>query len=141
MAARDRAEPRRAAFVVRAALLALGACAGTYQPLLVKPKGGLPGDAFVRCLSLLQARYQRLHVADAAGFRLQTEWVPGPKPDKACQQRATLFLQDGAIACVVEVRYFGFGMFTSTPEWTPPRADGRLEQELGDAIEQALSAG
>lgn len=123
-----------------AVLLALGACAGTYQPLLVKPKGGMPADAFSRCLSLLQARYQRLHVADEAAFRLQTEWVAGPKPDKPCQQRVTLFLQDGAVACVVEVRYLGFGLLASTPEWSPARSDRWLEDDLGAAVLEALAA-
>jgi len=137
MAAREFSSSRLASF---AALLVLGSCAGTYQPLLVKPKGGMPADAFSRCLSLLQARYQRLHVADEAAFRLQTEWVAGPKPDKPCQQRATLFLQDGAVACVVEVRYLGFGLFASTPEWTPARSDRWLEDELGEAVLQALAA-
>lgn len=137
MAARDFASSRRASLAL---LLALGACAGTYQPLFVKPKGGLPADAYPRCLSLLQARYQRLHVADQVAFRLQTEWVAGPKPDKPCQQRATLFLQEGAVGCVVEVRYLGFAMFASTPEWTAPRPDRWLEDELGEAVLQALSA-
>lgn len=137
MAAREIAAPRRAAFAL---LLVLGSCVGTYRPLFVMPKGGMPTDAYSRCLSLLQARYQRLHVADEAAFRLQTEWVAGPKPDKPCQQRATLFLQDGAVACVVEVRYLGFAMFASTPDWTTPRPDRWLEDELGDAVLQALSA-
>ncbi len=130
-----------AGIVLLALVLALGACAGTYQPYLVKPKGGLPTDAFARCVSLLQARYSRLHVADEAAFRLQTEWVAGPNADKASQQRATLFLQDGGVACVVEVRFLDFGLFASIPEWTPARSDRWLEDELGEAVGQALAAG
>jgi hypothetical protein len=137
MAARDIVIAR---IVSIASLLVMSSCAATYRPMLVEPKGGMPADAFWRCLSLLQARYQRIVVADEAEFRLQTEWVAGPKPDKPCQQRASLFLQDGAVACVVEVRYLGFGIFSSTPQWTPARSDRWLEDELGEAVEQALSA-
>ena len=134
MVARERA--RLAAFA--AAALTAASCVGVYQPLLVEPKSGLPADAYARCFSLMQARYARLVVADAATFRLQTDWVPGPDPDAAVQQRATVFLDGSAIACVVEVRRLGMGWFDHSPSWSRPRPDDRLEEDLGAAIEAAL---
>lgn len=122
-------------------LLACAACVGAYQPLLVQPKSGLPDDAYARCLSLMQARYVRLVVADATNFRLQSDWVPGPDPDQAVQQRATVFLDGSAIACVVEVRKLGIGWFDHSPSWSRARADERLEEELGAALEAALGDG
>lgn len=136
MVARERA--RLASFAV--AVVAAASCVGVYQPLLVEPKSGMPADAYARCLSLMQARYARLVVADSANFRLQTDWVPGPDPDAAVQQRATVFLDGAAIACVVEVRRLGMGWFDHSPSWSRPRPDDRLEEDLGAAIEAALEA-
>jgi len=143
MAAADRV--RRMLFVSKVALvvalLASAGCVGAYQPLLVQPKSGLPDDAYARCLTLIQARYVRLVVADATNFRLQSDWVPGPDPDKAVQQRATVFLEGSALACVVEVRKLGIGWFDHSPSWSRARADERLEEDLGAALEAALGDG
>jgi hypothetical protein len=143
MAAADRV--RRAFFASKLALcvslVAYASCVGAYQPLLVQPKSGLPEDAYARCLTIMQARYVRLVVADAANFRLQSDWVPGPDPDKAVQQRATVFLEGSALACVVEVRKLGIGWFDHSPSWSRARADERLEEDLGAALEAALGDG
>jgi hypothetical protein len=123
-------------------LLAGAAACGVpeYRPLVVEPAGGLPRDAFLRCETLLRARYQRLVVADPAAFRLQTDWVPHPDAgdDGASQMRATVFLQDRGVGCVVEARWLRLCWFDSVPAWSSPRADATLERELGTALEQVL---
>jgi hypothetical protein len=120
-------------------LLALSpCCTAPYRPLRLQPVAELPGDAFARCKDVLRARYRRLAVADESRFLLQTDWAPGPIPDVACQQRATVFLDDGAVAVVVEARYLAMGWFDSHPDWTLPRPDDRLEEALGEALQQAL---
>ncbi len=127
------------------AMLVLGvvlvACRGVYQPLLVRPDAGLPPDAYARCLGLMHARFGRLLVADEATFRLQSDWAPGPKPDAACEQRATIYRDGDSLACIVEVRHLGIGLFDTIPKWSAARPDVRLEEDLGDAVLRALSDG
>ena len=121
--------------------LVLSACATpAYQPLRVDLPQGWPADSYARCRDLSRGRYRVLVVEDAQAFRLQTDWVAGPNPDVASQQRVTLFREGTSVACVVEVRYLGFAMFASIPSWSAPRADVRLEEELGDALRRALGA-
>lgn len=121
--------------------VALAACRGVYQPLLVRADAGLPADAYARCLGLMHARYGRLLVADEAKFLLQSDWVQGPKADAACQQRATIYRDGDALACIVEVRHLGIGMFDTIPKWSAARTDTRMEEDLGDAVLRALSNG
>lgn len=122
--------------------IVLASCATPpFQPLLVEPKTGMPPDSYDRCRELVRGRYHRLLVDDKAGFRLQTDWVAGPDRTEASQQRVTMFREGSGIACIVEVRYLGFAMFASTPSWSAPRSDPRLEEELGDAVLRALGDG
>lgn len=120
----------------------LASCATPpFQPLLVEPKAGMPSDSYERCRELVRGRYQRLLVDDAARFRLQTDWVAGPDRTEASQQRVTMFQEGSGVACIVEVRYLGFAMFATTPTWSSPRSDAKLERELGDAVLRALGEG
>jgi hypothetical protein len=115
------------------------ACAvAPYDPLVVAPERGLPADAFERCIAVLHGRFQRIVLADADAFRLQTDWVPGPDPDVASQQRATVFRQGDGVGCLVEARYLRLGWFDRLPAWSAPRPDPDLERELGEALAQAL---
>ena len=111
-----------------------------YEPMPVAKVDSLPPDAFARCAACLRVRYQRLLEADEKGFRLQTDWAPGDDPTEAKEQRASVFVHAGEVACVVEVRYLGFGWFASLPSWSSPRPDPWLEEELAKTLEQALSA-
>lgn len=138
MGARDRSCHTTAMLLLG---VALAACRGVYQPLLVRPDAGLPPDAYARCLGLMHARFGRLLVADDATFRLQSDWVPGPKPDTASQQRATIYREGDSLACIVEVRHLGIGLFDTIPKWSAARPDVRLEEDLGDAVMRALSDG
>ncbi len=121
--------------------VAVAACRGVYQPLLVRPDAGLPPDAYARCLGLMHARFGRLLVADESTFRLQSDWAPGPKPDAACEQRATIYRDGDSLACIVEVRHLGIGLFDTIPKWSAARPDTRLEEDFGDAVMRALSDG
>ena len=135
------ADAARRATAMLALGVALAACRGVYQPLLVRADAGLPADAYARCLGLMHARYGRLLVADEAKFLLQSDWVQGPKADAACQQRATIYRDGDALACIVEVRHLGIGMFDTIPTWSAARPDTRMEEDLGDAVLRALSNG
>lgn len=122
-----------------AALLAVPACSlPPYEPMPVAKVEALPGDGFARCAALLRSRYRRLLEEDAAAFRLQTDWAPGDDPTEAKEQRATVFLHEGEVACVVEVRYLGFGWFASIPSWSSPRPDPALEEQLAESLAAAL---
>lgn len=109
-----------------------------YEPMPVLAVEALPADAFARCADFLRARYRRIVERDEAAFRLQTDWVPGDDPSEAEEQRASVFVHRGEIACVVEVRYLGFPVFATLPEWSSPRPDPWLEEELAEALERVL---
>lgn len=127
--------------IAAAALLGLGGCRSLpYDPIVVVPAAGLPADAFARCQSLLRARYAGLDEADAADFRLRTDWTPGPDPDVPSQQRASLFRHGGGIGVVVEARYLRQRWFDSVPGWSTPRPDHDEEWALADALQRSLDA-
>lgn len=125
----------RSALATVALALALAACAvARYEPLVVTPAAGLPADAFARCVEVLRGRYGRVVVADAAAFRLQTDWVPGPDAELAQQLRASVFREGEGLGVVVEARYLRLGWFDRLPEWSAPRPDPALERDLAAAL-------
>ena len=119
------------------ACLALAACAGLpYAPYPLDLASGLPPDAFPRCQDVLRHRYGSIAVADAAAFRLQTEWMPTAEPPG--ERRAAVFrTDDGGLAVVVELRRLSEPLF-GVPRWTEPRGWSEAERELADWLQAAL---
>lgn len=116
--------------------LAVAACTSSrYEPCPVTLDGPLPPDAFATCQRLLGARYGALTVADAEAFLLQTAWVPVGEPPG--ERRASVFLDRGALAVVVEVRWAREPLL-SLPEWSAIAADQPAERELAAALAAAL---
>lgn len=118
--------------------VAAGACAiAPYEPCPVDLDGPLPADAFATCQRVLGARYGPLAVADAEAFLLQTTWLPVADPPG--ERRASVFLDRGSLAVVVEVRWARETLF-GLPEWSAIAADQAAERQLAAALVDQLAA-
>lgn len=139
MAAAD--APRRALALLAAA--AAAACSfAPYEPCPVELDGPLPADAFAVCRRVLGGRYGAIAVADADAFLLQTGWVPVADPHG--ERRASVFLDQGELAVVVEARWAREPLL-GLPEWSAIGADQAAERELAaglrDELQRSRSAG
>src|SRR5262245_54517533 len=113
------------------------ACAmAPYAPCPVDVPAPLPADAFARCREVILRNYSGLVVADAVGFRLQTDWTPVADPQG--ERRATLYREtgttDGGLVVVVELRWLSAPWF-GTPNWTEPHGDAAAERELAQQLQ------
>ena len=131
---------RRGLLLAWLAAMLAGCTVSPYQPCEVEVRGELPADAFARCRSVLAAHFPSMLVADAEGFRLQSDWAPFADGDRAAQRRATVFRHGKGLGVVVEARYLVQAWLASLPTWSEPRADRRLERELSDALAAALAS-
>ncbi len=125
------------------ALLAsvVGGCAvAPYDPARVTFDGLAPDAAFRRCLDVVRVWFPNVE-ADAAAFRMQSDWLTVDDSGRPARRRLSLF-RDGpdAIGFVVEVSYLEFD-WLGEPLWTTPRGHSRWERELEAALRQALAAG
>lgn len=128
---------RRRGAALLAAFVALCSCTlSPYEPCPVALTGPLPADAFATCQRLLGARYGALAVADAEAFLLQTAWVPVGDPPG--ERRASVFLDRGMLAVVVEVRWAREPLL-GLPEWSAIAADQAAERELAAALRDQLA--
>lgn len=120
-------------------LLLLGACTLPYRPARASLPDPLPADAFPRALAVVRERYPRIELADAASFRLQSGWVAWDFGGTPCRRRATVYRDGGELAVVVEVAVLRFDVF-GEPSWTSARGEPRFEDELLEALVDALEA-
>lgn len=123
--------------VIAAALLLLpGACVVPYQPLRLEVP--LPADAFLRCCEVVRGGHGNLAVADAAAFRLQSQWVGCQLGEFAARRRATVFrLDDGALGVVVERQLLDSSLL-GEPQWLAVQGDPAAERQLAAALAAVL---
>ncbi|MCB9876085.1 MAG: hypothetical protein H6835_00655 [Planctomycetes bacterium] len=136
--AESRGGVRRAGLPVLGALALFG-CATSYSPCPLDFEGPLPDDAFERCAAVLRSSYGALTEADAASFRLQTDWVQ--VEGEASERRASVFRDDArahSLAVVVERRRLTIPVVGS-PHWTTSRGDASAERELVELLHGAIS--
>jgi hypothetical protein len=122
---------------LRLALLLPVACTvRPYEPCPVAWSGPLPADAFATCQRVLAARYGALQVADPEAFLLQSAWAPVADPPG--ERRASVFLDRGELAVVVEVRWVREPVL-GLPEWSSIAADQAAERQLAVALAEQLA--
>jgi hypothetical protein len=136
MAVADRGLLARSSVAVLAGLLGAACAAPTYAPCPVELDGPLPADAFAQCQRVLLERYGSLAVADAAAFRLQTDWLATDNPPR--ERRATVFHEPEGLVVVVETRALHTPLF-GLPKWSTLRGDAAAERELAGHLQKGLS--
>jgi len=136
MAAADRRLPARTGAAVLAGLLGAACAAPPYAPCPVELDGPLPADAFAQCQRVLLERCGSLAVADAAAFRLQTDWFASDNPPR--EHRATVFHEPEGLVVVVETRALHTPLF-GLPRWSELRGDAAAERELAGYLQKGLS--
>ena len=115
----------------------IAACAApTYAPCPVELDGPLPQDAFAQCQSVLVERYGSVVIADAASFRLQTDWLLSNNPPR--ESRATVFQDPQGLVVVVETRALAEPLF-GLPQWSSVRGDAAAERELAAQLQAVLN--
>ena len=129
---------RRVGVPILALLLTSSGCTIPPRPYPT----AIPADdhAFTVCAEQLRVRYGRLPVIDRAAFRLQTDWLAVQGRGRVLRQRATLFrADDGSVAILIEESVLRSG-WSGLPEWSPPRVQPELADELARDLEAALGA-
>jgi hypothetical protein len=115
-------------------LLLSAACQYAPQRLPVVEARG--PAAFAACRHELALRYGRLLVHDAAGFRLQSDWVAVGEPTG--ERQATLFLDGADLVIAVAQRRLLVPWF-GLPYWGDIEPDVRAERELAGVVAQSLA--